>query len=96
MKQMSIFATLALMVSGAAGMAAETEFRHPVAVIPYAATKPVAARDVKLSPDGTWALAASQQQLWLVAVPQFDGKRRDEAPDHKVFGVAPSVSVYAR
>ncbi len=35
----------------------------------YSATKPVPARDIRLSPDGRYALARSQEQLQLIAVP---------------------------
>lgn len=36
----------------------------------YFAAKPVGARDMRLSPDGRYALARSQEQLQLVTVPQ--------------------------
>jgi Tol biopolymer transport system component len=40
----------------------------------YSATKPVPARDAKISPDGKWALAQANQQLWLIAVPTVGKK----------------------
>lgn len=40
----------------------------------YFAAKPVPARDMRLSPDGRYALARSQEQLQIVAVPQTGRK----------------------
>ncbi|PHS24746.1 MAG: amidohydrolase [Robiginitomaculum sp.] len=40
----------------------------------YSATKPVPARDIRLSPNGQYALARSQEQLQLVAVPTINRK----------------------
>ena len=39
----------------------------------YAATEPVSARDVQLSPNGNWALSSVQNQLYLLAVPKVGG-----------------------
>ncbi len=39
----------------------------------YANEKPVEAFDLRLSPDGHWALATVQNQLYLAAVPQVGG-----------------------
>ncbi len=38
----------------------------------YFATKPVPAKDIRLSPDGHFALARSQEQLQLIAVPTIN------------------------
>ncbi len=40
----------------------------------YSATKPVPARDIRLSPDGHFALARSQEQLRLITVPTINRK----------------------
>jgi len=39
----------------------------------YAAEEPVPADDVRLSPDGRWALAHVENQLYLIAVPRVGG-----------------------
>ena len=39
----------------------------------YASTEPVPARDVQLSPNGKWALASVQNQLYFLAVPRVGG-----------------------
>ena len=39
----------------------------------YFSTEPVSARDVQLSPNGNWALASVQNQLYLLAVPKVGG-----------------------
>ena len=39
----------------------------------YSAEEPVPARDVRISPDGKWALARANNQLFLMAVPHFGG-----------------------
>jgi len=51
----------------------------------YFATEPVAADDMRMSPNGRYALAKSQEQLQLVAVPTIDRKAQ------KVNVSAPSV-----
>jgi Tol biopolymer transport system component len=53
----------------------------------YANDEPVGADDARMSPDGRWALALVQNQLFLVAVPRVGG----EAP--KVDVGSPSVPV---
>ncbi|MBM3880832.1 MAG: hypothetical protein FJ387_14130 [Verrucomicrobia bacterium] len=60
MKKKHAIAMLALAASCAASLAAETEYKHPVAVIPYAATKPVI--DGKVD-DAEWQGAFSQRAL---------------------------------
>ena len=40
----------------------------------YFSEKPVAASDVRLSPDGRWVLAHVQNQVYLLAVPQVGGE----------------------
>jgi Tol biopolymer transport system component/predicted amidohydrolase len=39
----------------------------------YSSTEPVPARDARLSPDGRWALASVQNQLYFLAVPYVGG-----------------------
>ncbi|MBM4031807.1 MAG: hypothetical protein FJ291_08495 [Planctomycetes bacterium] len=60
MKKRSTIAMFVLAASCAGGLAAETECKHPVAVIPYAATKPVI--DGKVD-DAEWQGAFSQRAL---------------------------------
>jgi len=60
MKKRSTIAWLALAAACAASLAAETEYKHPVAVIPYAAAKPVI--DGKVD-DAEWQGAFSQRTL---------------------------------
>jgi len=60
MLKKSAIALLALAVSCAAVLAAETQYKHPVAVIPYAANKPVI--DGKVD-DAEWQGAFSQRAL---------------------------------
>ena len=40
----------------------------------YGSDKPVNARDIRLSPDGTWALAGVNNQLYILPVPVLGGK----------------------
>lgn len=51
-----------------------TDRRDHVTVKGKGSNKPVAAKDVRLSPNGRWALAKTNQQLHLVAVPQIGKK----------------------
>jgi hypothetical protein len=63
MRQLSIVtlcALFSLFVSCGAGLAAAPEYQHPVAVIPYAATKPVIDGTVD---DAEWQAAFSQRAL---------------------------------